>query len=91
MLFGSGAILGVVDDISDQDAADYIYGRGNLDLDDEGNLRVSKLEPLELDERDFRRMYHARVLEGYLPLVPAVPVLWGLIVESQGLGGGEGL
>ena len=42
MLFGLGSILGVTDDISNQDAIDYIYGRGALSLDDEGNLRVPK-------------------------------------------------
>ena len=77
MLFSSGAVLGVVDDISDQDAVDYIYGRGNLGLEDEGNLRVPKLKPLDLDECDFQRMYHVRVLEGDLSFVPAMPVLWG--------------
>ena len=77
MLFSSGAVLGVVDDISDQDAVDYIYGRGNLGLEDEGNLRVPKPEPLDLDECDFQWMYHVRVLEGDLSLVPAMPVLWG--------------
>ena len=91
MLFGSGSISRVLDDISDQDDVDYIYGRGNLGLDDEGNLRVPKSEPLELGERDFWRMYRARFLEGDLPMVPAGPVLWGSIVENQGLEGGEGL
>ena len=50
-----------------------------------------KPKPLELDERDHRRMYHTRVLEGDLPLVPAAPVLWGPIVGSEGPEGGEGL
>jgi hypothetical protein len=65
----------VTNDISDQDAVDYIYGWSDLGLDDEGNLRVLKPEPLELDERDHRRRYYARVLEGDLPLVPAAPIL----------------
>ena len=64
----------MIDGISDQDAVDYIYGRGNFGLDGEGNLRVPKLEPLELDERDHRQMYRARVLEGDLPLVPTAPI-----------------
>ena len=46
---------------------------------------------MDLDERDHQRMYRARVLEGDLPLVPAAPVLWGLIVKVEGSGGGEGL
>jgi hypothetical protein len=46
MLFG----LGVTDNISDEDAIEYIYGWGNLSLDGESNLRVPKSEPLELDE-----------------------------------------
>lgn len=75
MLFGSGSTSGVVDNISDQDVVDYIYGRGNFGLDDEDNLRVPKLEPLELDERDHQRMHRARVLDGDLPLVPMTPVL----------------
>jgi len=62
-----------------------------LSLDDEGNLRVLKPEPLQLDERDHRRMYHARVLEGDLPLVPMTSVLLGAIVESHGLKDGKGL
>ena len=49
MLFGSGSISGVTDDISDRDAIDYICGWGNLGHDDEGNLRVPKPKPLELD------------------------------------------
>ena len=36
-------------------------------------------------------MYRARVLGGDLPLVPAVPILWGPIVESRGLEEGGGL
>ena len=91
MLFGSGSLSGVADDISDHDAIEYLYGWGNLSLDYEGNLRVLKPEPLELNERDHRRMYHARVLEGDLRLVLVVPVLWGPIVESQGLEADEGL
>ena len=74
MLFGSGSVSGVADDVSDQDAIEYLYGRGNLSLDDEDNLRVLKPEPLELDERDHRRMYRVRVLEGDLPLVPTAPI-----------------
>lgn len=91
MLFGSESILGVLDDMSDQDAVDYIYECGNLGLDDKGNLRVPKPEPLELGERDFRQMYRARLLEGDLPMVPVGPILWGPIVENRGLEGGEGL
>ena len=81
----------VANDISDEDGIDYLYGRGNLSLDGEGNLRVPKQEPLELDERDLRCMYCARVLDGDLPLVLAAPVLWGPIVKSQGLESSEGL
>jgi hypothetical protein len=60
-------------------------------LDAEEELKVLKPEPLELDEHDNRRMYHARVLEGDLPLVPASPVLWGPIVVSEGSEGGARL
>ena len=91
LLFGSSSILGVAENVSDQDAIYYLYGWGNLSLDDEGNLRVPKPEPLELDERDHRRMYHARVLEGDLPLVTVAPILLGAIVESHGLKDGKGL
>ena len=56
----------MADDIEDEDAIDYLYGQGHLSLDDEGILRVPKLEPLELHEHDHRRMYRARVLEGNL-------------------------
>lgn len=55
-----------------------------MSLDDEGNLTVPKSKPLELDERDNRRMYRVRVLEGDLPLVQAAPVLWVPIVEGRG-------
>ena len=72
----------MADDIEDEDAIDYLYGRGNLSLDDEGKLRVSKPKALVLEERDLQRMYRARVLEGDLPLVPTAPILWGPIVES---------
>jgi len=91
LLFGSGSTSGVLDDVDDEHAIDFIFGQGHLSLDAEGELKVPKLEPLELDERDHRCMYHARVLEGDLPLVPAAPVLWGLIVKVEGSGGGEGL
>ena len=64
MLFGSGSTLGVLDDVDDEDAIDFILERGRLSLDAEGEMKVPKPEPLELDERDHRRMYHARVLEG---------------------------
>ena len=83
-LFGSESTSGVLDDVDDEDAMDFIFGRGRLSLDAEGELKVPKPEPLELDEHDHRRMYHARVLEGDLPLVPTVPVLWGPIVETEG-------
>ena len=63
------------EDINDQDAIDNLYGRGNLSLDDEGKLRVSKPKALVLEERDLQRMYRARVLEGDLPLVLAAPIL----------------
>ena len=53
-------------------------------MDAKWELKVPKLEPLELDERDHRRMYRASVLEGDLLLVPAAPVLWGPIVGSEG-------
>jgi hypothetical protein len=84
LLFGSGSTSGVLDDVDDEDATDFIFGQGFLSLDAEGELKVPKPEPLELDEHDHRRMYRARVLEGDLPLVPVAPVLWGPIVESEG-------
>jgi hypothetical protein len=65
----------MLDDIEDEDAIDFIFGRGRLTLDDKGKLKVSKPEPMELDERDQHRMYHMRVLEGDLLLVPTTPVL----------------
>ena len=77
LLFGSGATSGVLDDVDDEDAIDFISRRGCLSLDAEGELKVPKLEPLEVDERDHRCMYRARVLEGDLPLVPVTLVLWG--------------
>ena len=46
---------------------------------------------MHLDERDHHRMYHARLLEGDLPLVLVAPVLWGLIIDSQGFEGEEDL
>lgn len=91
LLFGSGSVSGAMEDVEDEDAIDYIFGRGRLSLDDEGNLRVPKPKPLELYERDHRRMYRARVLEGELPLVPVAPVLWGPIVEHRGSEVSEGL
>jgi hypothetical protein len=52
LLFGSRSTSGVLDDVEDEDAIDFIFGRGRLSLDAEGELKVPKLEPLELDERD---------------------------------------
>ena len=80
-----------MDDVDDEDAIDFIFGRGRLSLDAERELKVPKLEPLDLDERDHRHMYHVRVLEGDLPLVPVALVLWGPIVKAEGSGRGEGL
>lgn len=82
---------GVLDDVDDEDAIDFIFGQGRQSLGAKGVLKVPKPEPLELGERDHRRMYRARVLEGDLPLVPTVPVLWGAIVRSKELVKGEGL
>ena len=67
----------MLDDVDDEDAIEFISGRGCLSLDVEGELKVPKPEPLEVDERDHRCMYRARVLEGDLPLVPVTLVLWG--------------
>ena len=50
MLFGSGSFLGVLDDVDDEDAIDFIFGRGRLSLDAKGELKVPKLELLDLDE-----------------------------------------
>lgn len=75
MIFGSGFVWGVIDDIDDDDAIYYLFGRGRLSLYGEGNWKVPTPGPLELDKCDHRRMYQARVLEGDLPLVPAAPVL----------------
>ena len=92
LLFGSRSTLGVLDDVDDEDVIDFIFGQGRLSLDAEGELTiVSKPEPLELDKCDHRHMYHVRVLEGDLPLVPVAPVLWEPIVRVEGLGEGEGL
>ena len=91
LLFGLGSTLGLLDDVDDEDAIDFIFGRGRLSLDAKGELKVPKPESLELDDRDNRRMYRARVLEGDLPLVPAAPVLWVPIVKVEGSGGVEGL
>ena len=77
MLFGSGSFLGVLDDVDDDDAIDFIFGRGRLSLEAERELKVLKSELLDLDERDHRRMYRTRVLEGDLPLIPTARVLWG--------------
>ena len=91
LFFASRSTLGVLDDVDDEDAIDFIFGRGHLSLDAEGELKVPKPEPLDLDERDHRRMYRARVLQGVLPLVPSAPILWGPIVKGEGSGRGEGL
>lgn len=91
MFFGSVLVSGVIDDVDDDDAIDYLFGWGRLSLDDEGNLKSLKPEPLELGERDHGRMYRARVLDGDLPLVQAAPVLWGPIVEYRGFEGCRGL
>ena len=82
LFFGSRSTLWVLDDVDDEDAIDFIFGRGRLSLDAEGELKVPKPEPLELDERDHRRMYRAWVWGGDMPLVPAAPVLWGPIVKG---------
>ena len=75
MIFGSRSVLGVIDDVDDDDAIDFVFGRGCLCLDDEGNLKAPKPESMELDERDHRHMYRVRILEGDLPIVRAAPVL----------------
>ena len=37
MLFGSGSTSGVLDDVDDEDAIDFIFGRGRLSLDAGGS------------------------------------------------------
>ena len=91
MLFGSGSFLGVLDDVDDDDAIDFIFGRGRLSLEAERELKVLKSELLDLDERDHQCMYRTRVLEGDLPLVPMALILWGPIVKVEGSGEGESL
>ena len=49
-LFGSESTSGVLDDVDDEDAIDFIFWRGRLSLDAEGELKVPKLELLDLDE-----------------------------------------
>lgn len=72
LIFGLGSVSGVNDDVDDEDAIDFLFGRGRLTLRDDGVL-VLKPEPLDLDDRDQQYMYQARVLEGDLPLVPMAP------------------
>lgn len=91
LIFGPGSLSGVSHDVDDDDAIDYLFGRGRLSLDGEGNLKVPKPKPLELDECDHRHMYRARVLEGDLHLVLAAPILWELVVESRGVDARGGL
>ena len=50
LLFGSGSTSGVLDDVDDEHAIDFIFGQGHLSLDAEGELKVPKLELLDLDE-----------------------------------------
>lgn len=66
--------LVVDDDIDDEDAIDYVLGRGRAFVGRDGLLTVPKEEPVELDERDWTYLYRARVLEGDLPLVPWRPL-----------------
>jgi hypothetical protein len=73
--------------LMEEDAIEFIFGEGCLSLDAEGKLRVLKPEPLELDERDYRRMYRARVLEGDFPLVLVGPILWGADCLERGANG----
>ena len=40
----------MLDDVDDEDAIDFIFGRWCLSLDAEGELKVPKLEQLDLDE-----------------------------------------
>ena len=48
LLFGSGSTSGVLDDVDDEVAIDFIFGRGLLSLDVEGELKVPKPESLIL-------------------------------------------
>jgi hypothetical protein len=75
LLFGSRSGSVMLDNIEDEVAIDFIFGRGRLSLDEEGKLKVPKPEPMELDEHDPWRMCRVRVLEGDLSLVRAMPVL----------------
>ena len=50
LLFSLGSTSGVLDDVDDEDAIDFIFGRGRLSLDAKGELKVPKLELIDLDE-----------------------------------------
>lgn len=81
-VFGSSSgVPRVDDDVDDGDAIDFLFGRGKAVVDSEGLLKVPKPEPIDLTERDHRRMYRARVLEGDLQLVPVGPIFWGPLVS----------
>jgi hypothetical protein len=75
MLFGSRSASSAMDDIEDEDALDFFFGRGHFTLDEGGALTVLKPKPLEIGENDQCRMYRTRVLEGDLPLVLFGPIL----------------
>jgi hypothetical protein len=76
-----GYVLGVDEDIVDEDAIDFVFGRGRLIVDEEGFLKMPKPEPIEIDDRDQQYMYGSRVLEGDLLLVWMAPMLWGPLVD----------
>ena len=40
----------MLDDVVDDDTIDFIFLQGRLSLDAEGELKVPKPEPLDLDE-----------------------------------------
>lgn len=73
-LFGSEGPSLVLDDIDDEDAMDFIFGRAKLSLGEDWVLKIPKPEPLDIVDNDRRLMYRARVLEGDLPIVPIAPV-----------------
>lgn len=60
-----------------EDAHGFLFGLSSTNVTSEGELKVLKPEPIEVNELDQRYMYCQRVLEGDLPIVPHELLLWG--------------
>jgi len=74
-IFGKKGLGYESDQVSLDDAVSFVLRCGNATFGQDSLWRVPKPEPIEINDRDRRYMYRARVLVGDLPIVMIGPLL----------------